>query len=311
MAAVLRTHMAEYLRLRRALGHRLEDYERDLGSFCDWATAAGKTAFTTADVLAWACGPHDATRHQKGRRISMVRGLATYLVAVGLDVQVPPLGLLPAGEQRATPFIYSQADLDAVMDSCGQLFAPARGFVAQTMRTLIGLIAATGMRPGEARLLRIGDIDESAARITIHASKDSSVRTIPVHPSTIAAIATYRDLPARLATGPAPDGPLIVTRKGIAYRQMNNLDAYFRAACVKAGLLSRGLARPRLYDLRHTFATNHMAAAYRAGRDPERTLALLATWMGHSGVENTYWYLSATPELLALAAARLDEPRPS
>jgi integrase len=121
----------------------------------------------------------------------------------------------------------------------------------------------------------------------------------------VAAVLAYRDLPARTATHPAADGPLLVSSGGLGY-QRSTIEAHFSRLVTTAGLRPRGAARPRLHDLRHTFATAHMAATYSAGGDPQRTLTLLATWLGHTSTAHTYWYLSASPELMALAATRLE-----
>lgn len=301
--STLHEHLSEYLTMRRALGYDLDKLEHLAGQFCTWLAAAGKDTFTTADAVEWARLPADADPRWWGTRLGAVRTFAKYLDATGVDVQVPPAGILPAGPRRAAPFIYSQADLDALLDACDRAFT--RPLLAATMRTVIGLLAATGIRIGEALRLTTGDIDTAAAVLLIRASKRKD-RLVPVHPSTVTAIITYRDLPARSVTHPAADGPLLVSSRGAGY-QRSTIEAHFARLVTTAGLQPRGAARPRLHDLRHTFATAHMAAAYRGGGDPQRTLTLLATWLGHSSTAHTYWYLSATSELMALAATRLEQ----
>jgi integrase len=300
--STLSEHLDEYLKMRRALGYDLDKLEQLAGQFCTWLAAAGKETFTTADAVEWARLPADADPRWWGMRLGAVRTFAKYLDATGLDVQVPPAGILPAGPRRAAPFIYSQADLDALLDACAQAFT--RPLLAATMRTVIGLLTATGMRIGEALRLTTGDIDTAAGVLLIRASKRKD-RLVPVHPSTVAAVLAYRDLPARTATHPAADGPLLVSSGGLGY-QRSTIEAHFSRLVTTAGLRPRGAARPRLHDLRHTFATAHMAATYSAGGDPQRTLTLLATWLGHTSTAHTYWYLSASPELMALAATRLE-----
>jgi integrase len=289
--------------MRRALGYQLDKLELLAGQFCDWLTGQGKTTFTTTDAVTWARLPADADRRWWGMRLGAVRTFATYLDAIGVDVQVPPPGILPAGQCRATPFIYSQTDLDTLQDACGQAFT--HELVADTMRIVIGLLAATGIRIGEALRLTVTDIDTAAGALVIRANKNGPDRLIPIHSSTSDRLMVYRDLPARMATRPAPDGPLLVTCRGTGYLR-STIEAYFVRVVRAAGLEPRGSARPRLHDLRHTFATMHMAAAYRTGVDPQRTLTLLATWLGHTSAAHTYWYLSAAPQLMTLAAARLE-----
>ncbi|GAA6527990.1 tyrosine-type recombinase/integrase [Intrasporangium sp. DVR] len=301
--STLHEHLTEYLTMRRALGYDLDKLEHLAGQFCDWLAAAGKETFTTADAVEWARLPAAADPRWWGMRLGSVRTFAKYLHGIGLDVQVPPPGILPAGPRRAAPFIYSQADLDALLDACGQVFI--RPLLAATMRTVIGLLAATGLRIGEALRLTTGDIDTAAGVLLIRASKRKD-RLVPVHPSTVEAIIGYRDLPARTATHPAADGPLLVSSRGVGY-QRSTIEAHFARLVTTAGLRPRGAARPRPHDLRHTFATGHMAAAYSEGGDPQRTLTLLATWLGHTSTAHTYWYLAASPELMALAATRLEQ----
>lgn len=297
----LRERLDEYLVLRRSLGFQLDKLERLVGGFCDWLISQGKTTFTTADAVAWARSPADADPSWWGMRLGAIRTFAAFLHATGVDVEVPPRGMLPARSRRAVPFIYSQADLDALLAACPQVFT--RGFVDDTMRTLIGLLAATGIRIGEALRLTPADIDPVSAVLLIRNSKNAS-RLVPVHQTTIDRLESYRDLPARMATRTDPDGPLFASSRGNGYHR-STVEGYFTRLVAAAGLMPRGRARPRLHDLRHTFATAHMAVAYRTGADPQRILTLLATWLGHTSTAHTYWYLTATPDLMALAADRL------
>ena len=306
--STLREHLSEYLTLRRALGYELDKLELLAGQFCDWLTAQGKATFTTTDAVTWARLPADANRAWWGIRLGAVRTFAAYLDAIGVDVQVPPPSTLPAGQCRATPFIYSQQDIDTLLDACGHVFT--RPLVVATMRTVIGLLTATGIRIGEALRLTIADIDTTTGVLRIRANKHGPDRLVPIHPSTSEHLVAYRDLPARATTRPASDGPLLVTCRGTGHHR-STIEAHFARVVRAAGLEPRGRARPRLHDLRHTFATAHMAAAYRTGADPQRTLTLLATWLGHTSAAHTYWYLSATPELMALAADRLEPEKQS
>ena len=291
---------------RRALGFRLNDVERQVGLFCSWLEARGRTkTFTIDEAVAWARLNPDAHPSWWATRLSLVRRFAAYLNANDVDVPVIPGGLLPARKPRAVPFIYSQEDLNALLAACDQVFSDER--IAATLRTVIGLLAATGLRIGEALKLRVDDIDRVNDVLTIRAAK-SAQRLVPIHPTTTAALMQYIALPARAATRPDPHGPVFVTSKGTGYVYVS-FHKMFRRVREEAGLTPRGRARPRLHDLRHTFATAHMTAAYNRGGDPDRVLSLLATWLGHSDAAHTYWYLSATGELMARAAERL-EPTP-
>ena len=289
--------------MRRALGFQLNDVERQVGLFCTWLEARGQTqTFTIDEAVAWARLNPDAHPSWWSTRLSLVRRFAGYLNANEVDVPVIPNGLLPARKPRAVPYIYSQEDLDALLAACGRVFSDER--IAATLRTAIGLLAATGLRIGEALKLRVDDIDHVNDVLVIRAAK-SAERLVPIHPTTTAALMQYIALPARVATTPDPDGPIFVTANGTGYIYVS-FQHMFQRVREAAGLTPRGRARPRLHDLRHTFATAHMTVAYTRGGNPDRVLSLLATWLGHSDAAHTYWYLSATGELMALAAGRLE-----
>ncbi len=260
----LRDRLDEYLVMRRALGFQLNDVERQVGLFCAWLEARGQTTtFTVDEAVTWARLNPDAHPSWWSTRLSLVRRFARYLNANDVDVPVIPSGLLPARKPRAVPFIYSQDDLDALLGACGQVFSDER--IAATMRIALGLLAATGLRIGEALKLRVGDIDQVNDLLVIKAAK-SGERLVPIHPTTTAALIDYIALPARAATHPDPEGPVFVTANGTGYVYVS-FQHMFRRVREAAGLTPRGRARPRLHDLRHTFATAHMTAAYAHNGD--------------------------------------------
>lgn len=299
----LRERLDDYLVMRRALGFQLNDIERQVGLFCTWLEARGQTqTFTIDDAVTWARLNPDAHPSWWATRLSLVRRFAGYLNANGVDVPIIPGGLLPARKPRAVPFIYTQEDIDALLGACDAEFADVR--IAATVRTAIGLLTATGLRISEALNLGVDDIDFDNDVLVIKAAK-SHERLVPVHPSTTTALRHYIELPARAATRPDPHGPVFVTAKGTGYVYVSFF-ALFKRAREAAGLTPRGRARPRLHCLRHTFATAHMTAAYAHDGDPDRVLSLLVTWLGHSDAAHTYWYLTATGELMALAAGMLE-----
>ncbi|MBT8225814.1 MAG: tyrosine-type recombinase/integrase [Dactylosporangium sp.] len=299
----LRERLDEYLAMRRALGFGLDDLERQVGLFLTWLAARGQTqTFTIDEAVTWARLNPNAHPSWWATRLSLMRRFTTYLNATGVDVPVIPRGLLPARKPRAVPFIYSQDDVDALLAACDTAVADA--LVAATVRTVIGLLVATGLRIGEALHLRVEDIDQDDDVLVVKAGK-SDERLVPIHPSTTTALRQYIELPARVATHPDAHGPVFVTSKGTGYAYVT-FQARFRRVREAAGLTAHGRARPRLHDLRHTFATAHMTASYTRGGDPDRVLSLLATWLGHRDAAHTYWYLTATGELMAHAAGMLE-----
>lgn len=299
----LRDRLEEYLRMRRLLGFQLKDVERQVGLFCTWLEGRGQVqTFTIDEAATWARLNPDAHPSWWATRLSLVRRFAAYLNATGVHVPIIPKGLLAAKKPRAVPFIYSQDDIDALLTACDSTFANQR--VAATVRTVIGLLISTGLRISEALNLRVEDIDFDNKVLVIKAAK-SDERLVPIHASTAAALTDYLTSPARMATHPDPHGPVFVTSKGTGYAYVSFF-ALFKRAREAAGLTPRGRARPRLHDLRHTFTTAHMTVAYAHHNDPDRVLSLLATWLGHSDAAHTYWYLTATGELMSLAAGMLE-----
>lgn len=293
-----------YLAQRRGLGFNLNTTEYLLHQFTDWLTARGVTeSFTINDAVAWACDPPGAAPVWRARRLTAVRPFAAYLNASGVNVPVIPSGLLPACTTRREPFIYSQPELDHLLTACPFYFPTPR--VAATMSTIIGLLAATGLRIGEALRLTVPDLDPTEHVLLVRATKRPLDRLVPLDPTTTTALTDYLTLPERAATNPAPDGPIFVNDRGTRYR-LETIEQHFHALIDALGLDQPGQPRPRLHDLRHTFATRHMITAYTRAGNPARVMTLLTTWLGHTSPEHTYWYLSAAPELLAAAAHRLE-----
>lgn len=304
----LHDELDTYLAQRRALGFQLKTGEYLLRQFLNWLQDQGKNeTFTIQDGVQWAREPAEAAPVWWSQRLTAIRPFAAWLNACGVDVPRIPPGLLPARTTRRAPFIYSQADLDHLLTACPFFFPNPQ--VAATMSTIIGLLAATGLRIGEALRLKVTDLDVAENLLQVHGTKTPLDRLVPLHPSTTAALTEYLTLPERLATNPSPTGPIFVNNRGSGF-VLETIEQHFAALVDALELAPTGQPRPRLHDLRHGFATGHMIAAYTRGTDPARTLALLSTWLGHTGPEHTYWYLSAVPELLAAAAGRLEQPLP-
>ncbi len=294
-------HAADYLELRRALGFKLAKESRLLPDFTAFAEAAGAGAVTTDLAVRWAVRPEGTSPVWAAQRLSMVRGFARYLQTVDPDAQVPPAGLLPARTRRVTPYIYSDADIAALMTAARALRNPLK---AATIETLIGLLAVTGMRGSEAMTLDRGDLDP-AGLVTIRATKFRKSRQLPLHPSTLAALAGYQDIRGRLCPSPATTSLLVSTTGARLCHE--TVQPAFRHLLRQAGI-GQDTSRPRatMHGLRHTFAVTTLLGWYRDGQDVQARLPALSTWLGHANPAATYWYLTATPELLALAAGRLE-----
>lgn len=258
--------------------------------------------FSNADAVAWANAPAGGTASWAANRLSVVRGFARFLAGAGLPVQVPTPRQLPSASLRAVPYLYSEAQIRAIMDAADVLFTPFR---AATMQTLVGLLAVTGMRIGEALGLAVGDIDHEAGTVRVRNAKFGRERIIHIHPSTSRALRGYLASQTRRRLGAGDERPLFTTSRGTAVGYSEAGNAFHRMT-IQAGILPRAGARPRAHDLRHTFATRSMIEAYRENRDPARTFIALSVWLGHSNPADTYWYLQASPEVAAIAARLLE-----
>lgn len=293
--------LKDYLDVRRALGYKLAENGRQLAGFIAYVEAAGASTVTTELAVAWATQPKGCTPVWWSRRLAMVRGFARHLQALDPATEVPPLGVLPYRCRRVAPYVYSDADITALMAATGMVRSPQR---AATYETLIGLLAVTGMRLGEAVRLDGDHIDWDEGIVTVWNSKFRKSRAVPLHPSSLDALRRYAQLRDRCF--PRPSSPsffLSTTGTRLDARVIHKL---FPGLVHKAGLEQRAGRRPRLHDLRHRFAVSTLLGWYRAGVDVEARMPLLSTFLGHSNPENTYWYLSAVPELLSLASERLE-----
>jgi integrase len=234
--------------------------------------------------------------------LAAVRGFARYLASVGEPVEIPAVDLLPDVPHRTVPFIYSEEQLVALMGAASTLSTPHR---TATMRTLIGLLAVTGMRLGEAIALDRPDFDERDGVLTVRHGKLAKSRELPLHASTVTAVSRYlrrRDRPR----GPAGETALLTSMVGTRLL-ITNVSVAFATLRARAGIEPRSeRCRPRAHDLRHSYAVHTILDAYRAGQDAGPRLALLATYLGHVDPSSSYWYLEAAPDLMAAAGERLE-----
>jgi integrase len=300
----LEDRLAGYLGVRRALGYKLARTEKLLALFIGWLRERGEQTITTPLALEWATLPRATGSNWHAQRLSVVRGFAAHVHALDPVNEVPPQDLLPQRPRRAVPYLYTHSEVLALMDASSVIPTPHR---AATMRALIGLLAVTGMRVGEAIRLDRGDIDHDRGLLTVRDSKFGKSRQLAVHPTTTSALRRYlrrRDRPV-----PAEATQAVFTSATGTRLTYCNVHLAFKRIVDHAGLERRSAAcRPRPHDLRHTFAVNTLLDAYRVG-DAEHIqarLALLCTYLGHVNPGSTYWYLQAAPELLAIAAGRLE-----
>ncbi|MGH2498801.1 MAG: tyrosine-type recombinase/integrase [Candidatus Limnocylindria bacterium] len=301
--SALRSALADYLALRRALGYTLRRSEKLLLQFIAYAEAAGADRITSDLALAWARLPAGADVEWWSGRLAVVRKYAAFLSTIDPETEAPPRDLLPAAKShRAVPYLYSDDDIAALIAAATSLRSPLR---ALTYQTLIALLAVSGMRVGELIRLDRGDVDFEAGVLIVWLGKFGKSRELPLHPTTLAALRAYLARRDQLRPKPSASS-LFISTAGTRLLYCNvHLD--FSRLVRRAGLVPRSKdCRPRIHDLRHSFAVRTIVDAYRTDDDVTPRLPLLSTYLGHVDPANTYWYLSATPELLGLAAGRLE-----
>jgi len=297
----LRKALRDYLAIRRSLGYQLYSHELLLNDFLASLERAGAETVTIELAIGWARLPRDAKPIWWAHRLGVVRGFARYLATIDPWAEVPPKDLLPAREQRLAPYIYSPAETQALMAAAEALQPRLRG---ATHRTLIGLLAATGLRLGEALGLDRQDVDLDDGVLRVR-GKDAKWREVPLHPSTTRALSDYARLRDQHWPQPKTSAFFLCTtgerlQKWVVHKTFPRLIR-------QVGLEGRGQrARPRPHDFRHSYAVATLLDWYRAGEDVDAKLPLLCSMLGHAKPEHTYWYLQAVPELLELVAARLD-----
>ena len=303
--------LVEYVALRRALGTQLREPALTLEHFVEFLDREGAAFITTQLALRWACQPAAAQRSTWARRLSMVRGFAAWLSLFDQRTQVPPHGLLEDRHRRKTPHIFTDPQIEQLMAAASRLHSPS-GLRAPTYVTLIGLLAATGLRPGEALALNLCDVDLQHAILDIRQTKFGKSRVVPVEDSTRAALASYAQQRDTLCPRRRSEA-FLVSEQG---RRLQDYTARrtFAKLSVTIGLRKpvegRRIGRgPRLQDFRHTFTTRKLLEWYRAGCDVGREIPKLATYLGHVEIGLTYWYIEAVPELLQLACERLGAGR--
>ncbi len=298
----LRQALGEYLTMRRALGYKLERAGKLLDQFVAYLGQVGATTVNTEHALTWATAPSGATPNWTAQRLSVVRGFAAYLQTIDPACEIPPSDLLAARAHRATPYLYSDQDVAALHEAAHSLRSSLR---VATYQTLIGLLAVSGLRVGEAIRLDRDHIDWQHELLIVRNSKFDKSREVPLHATTMRALREYssqRDQSCRARRTPA----VFISPPGSRLLYCNVQWTFLRLVR-RAGLEPRSAScRPRLHDLRHTAAVRTLLDAYEAGSDIPRRLSLLSTYLGHVSPAATYWYLSAAPELLALAGQRLE-----
>jgi integrase len=298
----LRLALERYLTMRKGLGYKYHHQTRRLADFVAFMEKRKATIITTKLAMEWATLPPD--RHASwALRLSDVRGFARHVANLAPGTEVPPVGILP-GLKRAKPYVYSDAEVAALLAAALAL-PPKDGLRRWTYHTLFGLIAVTGMRLSEVMGIERDDVDLDRGVLTVRLTKFGKSRLVPLHPTTCSALRSYanrRDAKLGSRCGPT----FFVAEHGGRLLHQYVHRVFWRLSR-EIGLRRPGdHTGPRVHDFRHSFAIRTLLHWYREGKNVEQQLPVLSTYLGHTCVRDTYWYLSACPELMEEAARRLD-----
>lgn len=301
----LREAINDYVAMRRSLGFKLVQMECWLRDFATFMETRGAACVTTELALQWAMNSADVQPSSWAKRLTAVRCFARYRSATDPQTAIPAWGLLPHRSKRGKPYFYTEQEIDRLMQAAGAL-PPSEGLRGGTYRCLFGLLAVTGLRISEALALELRDVDLEQGLLTIRGAKFGKSRLVPLHPSSKVALAKY---------GKRRDAYL--GRQATANFLVSDRGRTLKASTVRQTFceLSRQIGLrgatdrtgPRLHDFRHRLAMVTLLCWYRSGEDVEQRIPVLSTFLGHARASETYWYLSACPELMEHVARRLEQ----
>ena len=304
----LREAVQDYIDMRRSLGFKMNNEYRQLLAFAIFMEQRQAPFITVELALAWAQQPVNVLPSWWAQRLSHVRMFARFRKATDPRTQVPPAQLLPFKPKRAKPYLYSDEEIQNLLDAALNLpYAYERGALRpRVFHCLFGLLAVTGLRLAEAQNLKLSDVDMESAVLIIRNAKFGRDRLVALHQTTCDVLADYIVRRAHHWQGRPVSSYLFVSSRGNRLHQ-SDITRTFHRLSRQIGLRGETDSRgPRLHDMRHRFATATLVNAYRQDRNPERLVPVLSTWLGHVKVADTQWYLEASPELMSEAMRRLE-----
>jgi integrase len=303
----LASHLDGYLELRRKLGFKLRLAGGLLHRFVAFSQNKRARFITAKLALEWACQPTDCEPAQWANRLGTVRRFARYVSAIDPRTEIPVQELLPHRYHRKPPYLYRDQEIRRLIQTAQELPA-LNDLRAVSNATLLGLLAVTGMRVGEAIALDRMDVDLDRGFLTVRQAKFNKTRLVPIHITTQKKLREYelvRDRCYPHSTSPS----FFLSERGTRLTD-STVRRWFIIASYKIGLRAPSDRRgPRIHDMRHHFAHKTILNWYRRGMDVEAHLPELTTFMGHGHVADTYWYISSSPELLKLATQRLEHQK--
>lgn len=295
-----------YVSIRRAFGPKLKEVERQLLSFASFLEKENATFITVRLALQWARNTPSTRPAQWAKRLTAVRGFSRYCSAVDPRTEIPSWELLPFHAKRANPYLYAECEVRNLLKAALCL-SPEDRLRRHTYHVLLGLLAVSGLRISEALNLRVSDVDLKEGVLTVRSTKNQQFRLVPLHLSVKEKLAEYRFRRDDYLAGRTGSEYFFVSQRGNRLDQAEVRRTFYvlsRKIGLRGPLDSHG---PRIHDLRHRFAVETLVRWYRTGKDPERLMPVLSTYLGHAAIAATYWYLTACPELMRLPVKRLEE----
>ena len=301
----LREAVRDYLALRRGLGFKLKKHQRFLEEFVSVLEREGVSRITSRLALLWATQPQHIQPAEWAARLGVVRGFARYWSATDATTEVPPDGLLPHRPRRVRPYLYSDEQIQQLLETAKNMRA-THSLQSWTYYCLLGLLAVTGLRISEVLNLQFADIDWPEGVLTIRGAKFGKSRLVPLHASTLKVLSDYAVRRDRLFTR-GNKGYFFPSRRGARLDEgqvRRTFYALSRRIGIRGAFASRG---PRLHDFRHRFAVQTLLRWHRNGEDVRQRLPALSTYLGHAHVTDTYWYVTGTPELMEAVGQLLEK----
>lgn len=294
----------EYLTYRRKLGFALEGSGRALLAFARYSDRCGhRGPVTTAIAIQWATASGKGGPRAAVKKLEAVRQFAKYQLQFDPRTEVPPHGILGPGYKRRVPHIYTEQEIELLLRTIGK---PTGELSSESFATLFSLLFATGLRLGEAVRLTCADVDFDEGLIRVLKTKFRKSRLVPMHPSTTHALCLYARLRDRVRKQEADAAFFFDGRYPITLKAVKRV--LLRARSDLAWGQNPGDKRgERASDFRHTFAVRRLLRWYEEGANIDEKMPLLSTYLGHVRVTDTYWYMTASPELLAFAGKRFEQ----
>jgi len=291
----------DYLVSRHAMGFELRGEGYQLRAFARFANQRHDAeALTLELLLGWvqaAVAPGPVTA---ARRVEVLRPFLKYCRQFDPGCPVIPMGFCGPGHRRLSPHIYTEAEVTALLATAGEL--KPDGLRPLTYVTLFGLLAATGMRLSEALRLERKDVNLDQPSLTVRETKFKKSRLVPIHVTTAKAVAAYQKATLAMPRHPGVE-TVFLTAEGLPIPKRTIHNTFDRLRRGLGWVARGGHTHPRIHDLRHTFICR---ALLRGQQDNQidRVADAISTYVGHAKVSDTYWYISATPELMSIASQR-------